>query len=228
MNYYDEKDRQPQRIGALATLCFVVVVVLMLSFIDISIQNSKPDAEVIIEFVEEMEQPEERVLPPQRVESPRHQTHSATEEKSSQVSGTQQTTTRVNNRPGFAMNNGPDDAEESMDPLAPDAPEESRSGHGVGLNVVGNDALEMGLQGRGLVGSLPKPSHPGNKKGKVVIYVTVDKSGKVINARQQTQGSTINDYAYVEAAMKAAMQARFHESDAIEQGGTITYTFNLN
>ena len=89
------------------------------------------------------------------------------------------------------------------------------------------DQLDKGLQGRGLVGNLPKPAYPGNKSGKVVIRVTVDATGKVTSATFEPKGSTESDPALVSAAITAARKARFTESRAAVQGGTITYIFRM-
>lgn len=77
------------------------------------------------------------------------------------------------------------------------------------------------------MGSLPKPAYPGNKSGKIVIRVTVDASGKVTGAAFEPKGSTESDAALVAAAVAAARKARFTESRAAVQGGTITYIFRM-
>lgn len=87
--------------------------------------------------------------------------------------------------------------------------------------------MDQGLKGRGLVGALPKPDYPGNRSGKVVIRVTVDASGRVTGASFEPKGSTESDPRLVEAAIAAARKARFTESRAAVQGGTITYIFRM-
>ena len=67
----------------------------------------------------------------------------------------------------------------------------------------------------------------GKKGGKVVIRVTVDASGKVTGAAFEPKGSTESDAALVAAAVAAARKARFTESRAAVQGGTITYIFRM-
>ena len=101
------------------------------------------------------------------------------------------------------------------------------SGTGPGLNPDGLDQLDQGLQGRGLVGDLPKPSYPGSKSGKVIVRVTVDASGRVTSAAYEPKGSTTDAAELVEAAKAAARKARFTESRAAVQGGTITYVFRM-
>ena len=104
---------------------------------------------------------------------------------------------------------------------------DSARGDGGGLNPVGTDQLDKGLQGRGLVGALPKPSYPGNSIGKVIIRVTVNQHGQVTSAVYEPSGSTSSDSALIDAAIAAARKARFTESKSYTDGGTITYYFNL-
>ena len=127
----------------------------------------------------------------------------------------------------FKMNKGgADEPDNAGNPRAPQG-EDKASGDGPGLNPDGLDQLDQGLQGRGLVGNLPKPSYPGSKSGKVVIRVTVDAKGKVTGASYEPKGSTTDAAELVGAAKSAALKARFTESRATLQGGTITYVFRM-
>lgn len=85
------------------------------------------------------------------------------------------------------------------------------------------------LGGRGLKGALPRPTYPGNEQGKVVVEIFVDRYGNVVKANPGIKGSTILSKAYLDAAMQAAMRAKFDpKPDAPElQRGTITYRFSL-
>lgn len=132
-----------------------------------------------------------------------------------------------NPRALFKMNKGGvDEPDNAGNPRAPEG-EDKASGKGPGLNPDGLDQLDQGLKGRGLVGALPKPDYPGNRSGKVVIRVTVDASGRVTGASFEPKGSTESDPRLVEAAIAAARKARFTESRAAVQGGTITYIFRM-
>jgi len=83
------------------------------------------------------------------------------------------------------------------------------------------------LDGRSLVGALPKPSTDFNQEGKVVVFITVNKEGRVVNARAG-QGTTISDEATKQIAVKAAMKAQFNIVDKPNAVmGTITYYFKL-
>ena len=77
--------------------------------------------------------------------------------------------------------------------------------------------------------SLPKPNYDYQEGGKVVVEVSVDRSGKVIQARPGITGSTTLDEYLLKVAKEAALKARFEaKSDApAVQKGTITYNFVL-
>ena len=141
--------------------------------------------------------------------------------------GKDETTQTPNPRALFNMNKGgADEPDNAGNPRAPEG-EDKASGTGPGLNPDGLDQLDQGLQGRGLVGDLPKPSYPGSKSGKVIVRVTVDASGRVTSAAYEPKGSTTDAAELVEAAKAAARKARFTESRAAVQGGTITYVFRM-
>lgn len=92
-------------------------------------------------------------------------------------------------------------------------------GHG---SVGGND---WSLNGRHLVGALPKPADTFNQEGKVVVWITVNKDGNVVSARAG-KGTTISDEATCQLAVKAALKAKFDMVDHPNAAmGTITYYF---
>lgn len=160
-------------------------------------------------------------------DEPRVHDVAAPEERMAQVAGKDEVTQTPNPKALFRMNKGgADEPDNAGNPRAPEG-EDKASGSGPGLNPDGLDQLDKGLQGRGLVDSLPKPAYPGNKSGKIVIRVTVDASGKVTGAAFEPKGSTESDAALVAAAVAAARKARFTESRAAVQGGTITYIFRM-
>lgn len=83
------------------------------------------------------------------------------------------------------------------------------------------------LNGRTLVGSLPRPSTDFNQEGKVVVFITVDKNGNVVSARAG-QGTTISDEPTRQIAVKAAFKAKFDMVDHPNAVmGTITYYFKF-
>jgi TonB family protein len=187
------------------------------------------EAELFVEFIETVpEVSTESMTTPSPDMAEKHQVV-AEQDSSQQTEGAAPKTQTVNPRALFKMNQGGvDNAENSGNPYAQQSEEDSSSGRDSGLNPVGTEALDEGLQGRGLVGTLPMPAYPaGNRGGKVVVRVAVDREGKVTAATYEPKGSTTSDSSLVEAAIEAAKRARFTESAAFVQGGTITYIFKL-
>jgi hypothetical protein len=92
----------------------------------------------------------------------------------------------------------------------------------------GDKGISYNLQGRGFQ-SLPKPKYDYQGEGIVVVEVSVDKSGKVVQAVPGVKGSTTLDEYLLRVAREAAMAARFDsKSDApAVQKGTISYHFIL-
>lgn len=150
------------------------------------------------------------------------------EESFDQAKGSDEATRTVNPKALFKMaKDGPDEPEDAGNPKAPEGKANTASGTGSGLDAVSGN-LDKGLEGRGLVGALPKPDYKANVTGKVIIDVTVDAAGRVTSAEFHAQGSTTSNATLVEAAKRAAMKARFTESASFVQGGMITYVFKMN
>ena len=98
-------------------------------------------------------------------------------------------------------------------------------GEGSGL---GDKGISYDLQGRGFQ-KLPSPKYDYQGEGRVVVEVSVDRSGKVIQAVPGTKGSTTLDEYLLKVAKDAAMEAVFEskpDAPAIQKG-TITYNFIL-
>jgi TonB family protein len=83
------------------------------------------------------------------------------------------------------------------------------------------------LPGRSLIGELPRPAYTVEVEGRVVIGITVNSGGIVTSAEYHQAGSTTNHGVLIAAAIDAARKARFTQSDADLQAGTITYLFTL-
>lgn len=84
------------------------------------------------------------------------------------------------------------------------------------------------LQGRNVVGTLPKPTYNAQLEGIVVVRIKVDQYGQVLDAVPGAEGTTVTDKGLWNAAHIAAMKAHFNSSaDASVQTGTITYKFKL-
>ncbi len=106
-----------------------------------------------------------------------------------------------------------------------------KAGHAQGNTKTGETSGEPNakVQGRTVVGTLPRPSYNVQESGKVVVKIWVDNYGNVQKAVAGAEGTTVNDQTLWQAARKAAMEAHFNMSaDApAMQEGTITYIFNL-
>lgn len=96
-------------------------------------------------------------------------------------------------------------------------------GSGQGTQGISYDLGDRGAQ------SLPKPNYDYQEGGKVVVEVSVDRSGKVIQANPGAKGSTTLNADLLRVAKEAALKARFEpKADApAVQKGTITYNFVL-
>jgi outer membrane biosynthesis protein TonB len=92
----------------------------------------------------------------------------------------------------------------------------------------GNSGISYDLKGRGFQ-KLPNPKYDYQGEGRVVVEVSVDRDGKVIQAIPGTKGSTTLDEYLLRVAKEAALEARFEaKPDApVVQKGTITYNFIL-
>lgn len=95
-------------------------------------------------------------------------------------------------------------------------------GHGAGG---GNT---WSLAGRSLNGSLNRPSYVGDQEGKIIVSITVDRTGTVI-ATGIASGTTISDENQ-RAECKAAARKQKFTPDSKASGnviGTITYNFKI-
>lgn len=227
MYYYDPNDKSPRRWAVCAAALYALVLAGSLAFVSFDFrQPERLDSMIEIEFVEP--KPEPPRPPAKPATEPRVHDKAAPDERTAQTTGKDEATQTVNPKALFKMNKGgADEPENAGNPHAPEGEDKAR-GTGPGLNPDGLDQLDRGLQGRGLAGALPKPDYPGSKSGKVIVRVTVGPRGDVTSAAYEPKGSTVNDAELVAAAIAAARKARFTESSAAVQGGTITYVFRMN
>lgn len=107
------------------------------------------------------------------------------------------------------------------------SPDGNVASGGVDAGVGGFGSFALG--GRRLVGSgLQRPTYNVQVSGTIVIEITVNPAGQVIQALI-AQGTTIDNNQLRESALKAARQTRFNTVDDLNnQIGTITYRFRLN
>lgn len=97
---------------------------------------------------------------------------------------------------------------------------------GTGLGTSGGSA---DLSGRSLTSSLPRPDYNAREQGRVIVEISVNQEGKVTSAIYRSIGSTTQNSTLVDAALRAARQARFNvDSNApLSQQGIITYNFRI-
>lgn len=84
------------------------------------------------------------------------------------------------------------------------------------------------LEGRQIVGTLPRPSYPDTEEGYVIVDITVDNDGNVVSADIK-KSFGITSPALRNAALQAAKKAKFSNKSGghFNQHGTITYNFKL-
>lgn len=98
-------------------------------------------------------------------------------------------------------------------------------GDGSGL---GDKGISYDLQGRGFR-NLPRPRYDYQEGGKVVVEISVDRSGKVTQAIPGIKGSSTLNEDLLRVARAAALEAQFDPDPnaPLVQKGTITYNFVL-
>ena len=102
------------------------------------------------------------------------------------------------------------------------------SGLGDSGTGTGSKGISYNLQGRGSQ-ALPPPKYDYQGEGRVVVEVSVDPSGNVVQAIPGKGGSTTLDEYLLKVAKEAALKAKFEvkqDAPAIQKG-TITYNFKL-
>ena len=99
------------------------------------------------------------------------------------------------------------------------------NGSGVGTGTGGGYSL-----GNRKALSKPAPNYNCNEEGRVVVEVSVDKTGKTIAATPGIKGTTNTAKCLLDQARIAAMNTRWQASDDApdRQVGKIIYTFSLN
>lgn len=99
---------------------------------------------------------------------------------------------------------------------------ETTAGNPVGKGSM--DGNTWSLDGRGLLGSMPRPAYSTNTEGYLTVEIRVNDAGEVISAR--IQKGTISDNTIRNSAIEAAKKTRFSSGKGTVTG-TITYNFKL-
>ena len=92
----------------------------------------------------------------------------------------------------------------------------------------GNGTGNYQLAGRKFL-STPNPQYTCNEEGTVVVQITVDRTGKVINAQPGVRGTTNAAKCLLDQAKIAALNTKINPSDDApdKQVGKIIYSFKL-
>ena len=94
---------------------------------------------------------------------------------------------------------------------------------GTGL---GTSGVSFSMAGRSPVGKLPTPEYTENEEGRIVVEITVDKTGKVISSR--VRSSTVNSQVLRRNAEACARKSVWSNiASDINATGTITYNFKM-
>ena len=88
-----------------------------------------------------------------------------------------------------------------------------------------NSSISFSLRGRNAV-SIPNPIYTCDRQGKIVVNITVNAEGRVIDTDINKASSNSDNECLTEKALEYALNARFSRlAGRNEQPGTITYNF---
>jgi outer membrane biosynthesis protein TonB len=135
---------------------------------------------------------------------------------------------KPNNSNGDGLGGGKGDQGE----LGGDPNSKSYEGSGTGFGTGNGDGIGDGnvrLAGRKLRFK-PEVNDRSQAKGKVVIQIKVDRSGKVVDARYTQAGSTTSDEGLIRTSIEAAYKYRFDENQGASeiQTGAISFIYKVN
>jgi TonB family protein len=192
-----------------------------------------PAKETILtqEHEESVAIPEKPKTKPKPVETPREQPRETPVEQPKPVAETPKPVERTVNQQAMYPGRGDAASTASSQGEAGGAGNQGATTGSPNVHVYGEgsgDGHTFALTGRGLQGRLPLPQYNSQEQGRVVVEITVDKDGNVIDATAGIRGSTTLDNTLLDAALKAAKQAKFsRKPDSPVQKGTITYVFKI-
>lgn len=232
------KKQERNIIASVGTVLFMGFVILLLWLLRLSVTEQPKKDYIEVEYLEEeVEEPKEEPKPkytsapagsgekgsgkkiasPEKVETP--------EEAAKPIVADENTVELDNQRVGDSIKNFMSQFKFDSVPQSPgDSLPNPHPGPKPGPKKDGIG--EWNLNGRDLVGSLPQPAKDFNQEGTVVVQITVDAAGNVIEAI--VTGGNIGDKATQQLAIDAANKAKFTSAKKIKQVGTITYYFKFN
>lgn len=132
---------------------------------------------------------------------------------------------------GFSDTDGKADGGEGDDDKAGDKGKVTGDPYASGYYGVGGDGSggNYRLGNRNAL-NRPKPDYPCNEEGKVVVKITVDRSGMVIAAEPGAKGTTNSALCLLTEAKEAALKTKFNKDSKAppKQVGYIIYNFSLS
>lgn len=244
------KKQERNIIASVGTVLFMGFVILLLWLLQLSVTEQPKKDYIEVEYLEEEMQKEEEVPQPKPVVKSGAKEGAASpakEEPSNQPTQTtaEQMESKVEDLVAIRQQQIADSIAQANEQATKKAQDliggfnfsevdesgvsdkkTDNGGQGRGKKDDGQANKNWSLEGRGLVGVLPKPANTFKQAGTVVVQITVDASGKVIEAI--VIGGNIGDKATMDLALEAAKKAKFTSAKQIKQVGTITYIFKDN
>lgn len=253
------KDKSPEEkrsriLGAAATLAFHAALLSLVSFSSLKYIYPPPEEKaMLIEFEElEVKKPQRmphgtapRAIQPDKTRDINIVKASEAQEKGSKQNEAMESTTgdrgdvekyepprRQINRLSLSASA---DNEPQKDTLSPqtafERSDQFSAGHAQGNSKMGQEvgAPNAHLEGRNVLGMLPRPDYGVMEEGIVVVKIWVDQSGNVTKALPGVEGTTATSAQLWKAARNAAMKTHFNRSGnaPAQQEGRITYIFKL-
>lgn len=211
------------------TITSLLFLILAIVLFNIYLDSPKEDGFSVEYYIEEIDEPLEPIEEPEDTEA--LETHRAYNEAKEHIAKAEQSSKASQQE--FeermqAMDQALKDSEKQPD-LPEKSPIETYSQPAEVIhneNVKKSSSVSYSLQNRSAL-RLPNPVYTCPSNGTIVINITVDKLGEVINTVVDNSKSTTSDKCLKEQALEYANQARFDvsESSNENQNGTITYRF---
>lgn len=217
------------------TITALLFSILAIGLFNIYLHSPIEDGFSVSYYIEEEDDEEEETIASENEEELENvealETHRAYNEAQEQITKAEQNF--IDSKDAFeehmqAMDEAIKDSEKQSD-LPEETPIESYSQSDEVIhneNVKRNSSVSYSLENR-MATSLPNPVYTCPSSGTIVINITVDSMGEVINTHVDNPKSTTSDRCLKEQALEYANQARFDvlESSNENQKGTITYRF---
>ena len=132
---------------------------------------------------------------------------------------------------GFSDQDGRADGGEGNDNKAGDKGSETGDPNASGYYGVGGGGSGGNYQlGNRTALNRPKPEYDCNEEGRVVVTISVDQNGKVIDAQPGAKGTTNSASCLLNRAKEAALRTTFNPDNKapVKQVGKIIYNFSLS